>query len=67
MTRNIISFHGLYRHGFRYSFDNKHGSIYSYYNGVFCFEVLPCDGVYETVMVVDNLGNRVFILIRLMV
>ena len=28
-------------------------------NGVFYFEALPCDGVYETVMVVDNLGNDV--------
>ena len=24
------------------------------------FEALPCDGVYETVMIVDNLGNNVF-------
>ena len=59
MTRNIISFHGLYRQGFRYSFDNENGSIYAYKNGVFYLEELPCDGVYETVMVVDNLGNSV--------
>lgn len=26
----------------------------------FYFEALPCDGVYETVMCVDNLGNNVF-------
>ena len=59
MARNIISFHGLYRQGFRYSFDNEKGSINAYLNGVFYFEALPCNGIYETVMVVDNLGNDV--------
>ena len=43
----------------RYSFDNHKGSIYAYKNGVFYFKALPCDGVYETMMVVDNLGNSV--------
>ena len=60
MARNIISFHGLYRQGFKCSFDNEKGSINSYLNGVFYFEALPCNGIYETVMVVDNLGNDVF-------
>ena len=46
MTRNIISFHGLYTQGFKYSFKNENGSINAYYNGIFYFEALPCDGVY---------------------
>mgnify|MGYP001545957036 CR=1 FL=1 len=59
MARNIISFHGLYRQGFRYSFDNEKGSIYAYLNSALYFEALPCNGIYEIVMVVDNLGNDV--------
>nr|KAJ0188679.1 hypothetical protein LSAT_V11C900495440 [Lactuca sativa] len=59
MERNIISFHALYRQGFRYSFDNEKDSINAYLNGVFCFKALPCNGIYETVMVIDNLGNDV--------
>ena len=59
MARNIISFHGLFRQGFRYSFNNMNGSIYAYLNGVLYFEAMPCNGIYETVMVVDNLGNDV--------
>ena len=47
MLRNIISFHGLYIQGFRYYCNNENGSINAYYNGVFYFEALPCDGVYE--------------------
>ena len=35
MARNIISFHGLFRQGFRYSFDNSNGSINVYLNGFF--------------------------------
>ena len=27
---------------------------------MFYFEALPCDGVYETIMIVYNLGNNVF-------
>ena len=38
MARNIISFHGLYRQGFRFSFNNENGSILAYLNGVFYFE-----------------------------
>ena len=59
MARNIISFHGLYRHGFKYSFDNSNGSINVYLNVVFYFNVLPCNGIYESVLVVDNLENDV--------
>ena len=60
MTWNIISFHALFKQGFRYSFNDENGSIYAYKNGIFYFEALPYDGVYETVMIVDNLGNSVF-------
>ena len=60
MARNIISFHGLYKQGFSFSFDNEIGAINAFYNGVFYFKALPCNGVYETMMVVDNLGNNVF-------
>ena len=59
MTRNIISFHGLYKQGFRFSFDNEKGSINALFNGTFYFEALHCNGIYETVMVVNNLGNDV--------
>ena len=59
MERNIISFHSLYKQGFTFSFNNEVGAIYSYYNGIFYVEALPCNGVYETVNVVDNLGNNV--------
>ncbi|KAI3751877.1 hypothetical protein L2E82_22968 [Cichorium intybus] len=59
MARNIISFHALFKQGFTYSFDKLYGSIYVFKNGVFIFKSLPCDGVYETVTFVDNLGNSV--------
>ena len=38
MARNIISFHGLFRQGFRYSFNNDNGSICAYLNGDLYFE-----------------------------
>ncbi|XP_052622703.1 uncharacterized protein LOC128127991 [Lactuca sativa] len=59
MERNIISFHGFYKQGYSFSFDNKIGAINAFYNGVFYFKALPCNGVYETVNVVDNLENNV--------
>jgi len=59
MARNIISFHGLYKQGFTFSFDNDSGGINAFFNNFFYFKALPCDGVYETVLVVDNLGNNV--------
>ena len=33
--------------------------INDFYNNVLYFKALPCDGVYETVSVVNNLGNNV--------
>ena len=67
MTRNVISFHGLYRQCFRFSFNNEVGSINAFYNGTFYFEALPYNGVYETMMVVDNLEIMFCISIRLIV
>ena len=59
MARNVISFHALYKKGFTFYFDNNNGSIDAFFNNVLYFKALPCDGVYETVSVVDNLGNNV--------
>ncbi|KAI3778645.1 hypothetical protein L2E82_08027 [Cichorium intybus] len=59
MARNIISFHALFRQGFQFSFDNKIGSISIFKNGILIFTAYPCDGVYETVECVDNLGHSV--------
>ncbi|KAI3720980.1 hypothetical protein L2E82_31980 [Cichorium intybus] len=59
MARNIISFHALFRQGFQFSFDNKIGSISVFKNGILIFTAYPCDGVYETVECVDNLGHSV--------
>ena len=56
---DIISFHVLYKQCFRFSFDNEKGSINAFFNGTFYFEALLCNGIYENVMVVDNLGNNV--------
>ncbi|KAI3689133.1 hypothetical protein L2E82_47082 [Cichorium intybus] len=59
MARNIISFHALFRQGFQFSFVNKIGSISVFKNGILIFTAYPCDGVYETVECVDNLGHSV--------
>ncbi|KAI3723297.1 hypothetical protein L2E82_34775 [Cichorium intybus] len=59
MARNIISFHALFRQGFHFSFDNNIGSISVFKNGILNFTAYPCDGVYETVKCVDNLGQSV--------
>ena len=49
----------MYKQGFTFPFDNECGGINAFYNGVFYFKALTCNGVYETVNVVDNLGNDV--------
>ena len=59
MERNIISFHALYKQGFTFSFDNEIGGINVFFNNVIYFKALPCDGVYEAISVIDNLGNNV--------
>ncbi|GJZ70832.1 putative RNA-directed DNA polymerase [Tanacetum coccineum] len=48
MTRNIISFHALFKDGYKFSFDNENGDILVYSNGCFMFEASPCKGIYET-------------------
>ena len=60
MTENNISFHTLFRKGFCYSFNNDDGSILPYKTGVFMFKALLCNGLYETIIYVDSLGNNVF-------
>ncbi|KAI3499715.1 hypothetical protein L1887_35524 [Cichorium endivia] len=59
MARNIISFHALFRQGLQFSFDNNNGSISVFQNGISVFTALPCDGVYETMQCIDNLGHSV--------
>ncbi|GJW23877.1 retrotransposon protein, putative, ty1-copia subclass [Tanacetum coccineum] len=56
MTRNIISFHALFKDGYQFSFDNENGDILVYSNGCFVFKASPCKGIYETVKCIDN-GN----------
>ncbi|GJX77885.1 retrotransposon protein, putative, ty1-copia subclass [Tanacetum coccineum] len=56
MTRNIISFHALFKDGYQFSFDNENGDILVYLNGCFMFKASPCNGIYETVECIDN-GN----------
>ncbi|KAI3778460.1 hypothetical protein L2E82_07787 [Cichorium intybus] len=59
LATNIISFHALFKQGLQFSFDNSNGSISVFQNGISVFTALPCDGVYETVQCVDNLGHSV--------
>ncbi|GJX64025.1 putative RNA-directed DNA polymerase [Tanacetum coccineum] len=56
MTRNIISFHALFKDGYQFSFDNENGDILVYSNGCFVFKASSCKGIYETVECIDN-GN----------
>ncbi|GKB01139.1 putative RNA-directed DNA polymerase, partial [Tanacetum coccineum] len=56
MTRNIISFHALFKDGYQFSFDNENGDILVYSNGCFVFKVSPCKGKYETAECIEN-GN----------
>jgi hypothetical protein len=56
MSRNIISFHALFRQGYNFYFDNIYGNISVYKDECFMFKAYPCNGIYETV-VVENLSN----------
>jgi len=56
MTRNIISFHALFRQGFQFYFVNVIGNISVFKDDFFVFKIYPCNGIYETV-VVENLNN----------
>ena len=58
--KDVISFHALIRQGFCFSFDNDDGAILGYKNGVFIFKAYPCNGVYENVVCMNNLGNGVY-------
>ncbi|GKA99274.1 retrotransposon protein, putative, ty1-copia subclass, partial [Tanacetum coccineum] len=42
MTRNIISFHALFKDGYKFSFDNENRDILVYLNGCFMFKASPC-------------------------
>ena len=57
MTRNIISFHALFKDGYQFSFDNENGDILVYSNGCFIFKASPCKGIYETVECITDNGN----------
>ncbi|GJY10796.1 putative RNA-directed DNA polymerase [Tanacetum coccineum] len=57
MTRNIISFHALFKDGYKFSSDNKNGDILVYSNGCFMFKASPCKGIYESVGCISNNGN----------
>ena len=60
MDTNIISFHALFRQGFRYGFDYNDGTISVYRNGPFIFKDYHCEGVYETIVFVNELSNNVY-------
>lgn len=57
MTRNIISFHALFKDGYQFSFDNENGDILVYSNDCFIFKASPCKGIYETVECISDNGN----------
>ncbi|GJX95458.1 retrotransposon protein, putative, ty1-copia subclass [Tanacetum coccineum] len=57
MTRNIISFHALFKDGYKFSFDNENGGILVYSNGYFMFKASPCKGIYETVECISHNSN----------
>ncbi|GJR55631.1 retrotransposon protein, putative, ty1-copia subclass, partial [Tanacetum coccineum] len=57
MTRNIISFHALFKDGYKFSFDNENGDILVYSNGCFMFKASPYKRIYETVECISHNGN----------
>ncbi|GKE66221.1 retrotransposon protein, putative, ty1-copia subclass, partial [Tanacetum coccineum] len=57
MTRNIISFHALFKDGYQFSFNNDNGDILVYSNGCFMFKASPCKGIHEMVECISNNGN----------
>nr|GEV81051.1 hypothetical protein [Tanacetum cinerariifolium] len=57
MTRNIISFHALFKDGYKFSFDNKNGDILVYLYGCFMFKASLCKYIYETVECISHKGN----------
>ncbi|GJZ09163.1 retrotransposon protein, putative, ty1-copia subclass [Tanacetum coccineum] len=57
ITRNMISFHALFKDGYKFSFDNENGDILVYSNGSFMFKASPCKGIYEIVECISHNGN----------
>ncbi|GJW83992.1 retrotransposon protein, putative, ty1-copia subclass [Tanacetum coccineum] len=57
MSRNIISFHALFKDGYKFSFDNENRDILVYSNGRFMFKASPCKGIYETIECISHNGN----------
>ncbi|GJS86825.1 retrotransposon protein, putative, ty1-copia subclass [Tanacetum coccineum] len=57
MTRNIISFHALFKDGYKFSFNNENGDILVYSNSCFIFKASPCKGIYETIECISHNGN----------
>ncbi|GJU77495.1 retrotransposon protein, putative, ty1-copia subclass [Tanacetum coccineum] len=57
MTRNIISFHALFKDGYKFSFDKENRDILVYLNGCFMFKASPCKGIYETAECISHNGN----------
>ncbi|GJW02077.1 retrotransposon protein, putative, ty1-copia subclass [Tanacetum coccineum] len=57
ITRNIISFHDLFKDGYKFLFDNENGDILVYSNGCFMFKASPCKGIYKTVECISHNGN----------
>nr|GEV81798.1 retrotransposon protein, putative, Ty1-copia subclass [Tanacetum cinerariifolium] len=59
MTRNIISFHALFKDVYQFSFDNENGDILVFSNSCFMFKASPCKGIYETIECISNDGNMI--------
>ncbi|GKD63460.1 retrotransposon protein, putative, ty1-copia subclass [Tanacetum coccineum] len=57
MTRNIISFHALFKDGYKFSFDNENRDILVYLNGCFMFKASLCKGIYEIIECISHNGN----------
>nr|GEV46997.1 hypothetical protein [Tanacetum cinerariifolium] len=57
MTRNVISFHALFKDGYKFSFDNENEDILVYSNGCFMFKASPRKGTYNTVKCISHNGN----------
>ncbi|GJU69875.1 retrotransposon protein, putative, ty1-copia subclass [Tanacetum coccineum] len=57
MTRKIISFHALFKDGYKFLFDNENGDILVYSNGCFMFKASLCKGINETVECIRHNGN----------
>lgn len=57
MARNIISFHAIYKDGFRFSLNINNGDILVCKSGSFIFKFCPCNGVLESVICVGNSNN----------